>query len=114
MAPKTPLPPGEALLRLLGLGYRARKVVIGVDHVRAGLQADQFACLVIASDVTQRAQDKVVRLAVARGVPLLAGPSAEAIGARLGRPGVMVAGVLDRALAAGLAGAASGSAHREA
>ena len=114
METKTPLPPGEALLRLLGLGYRARKVVIGVDQVRAGLQADQFACLVVASDVTKRAQEKVVRLAVARGVLLLAGPSAEAIGARLGRPGVMVAGVLDRAFAKGLAMAATGGVHREA
>jgi ribosomal protein L7Ae-like RNA K-turn-binding protein len=114
MAPKTPLPPGEALLRLLGLGYRARKVVIGVDQVREGLQADRFACLIVAADASPRAQEKVVRLAVARGVVLLAGPSAEAIGARLGRPGVMVAGVLDRALATGLAQAASGSVHREA
>ena len=45
-----------------------------------------------------------------RGVPLLPGPSAEAIGTRLGRPGVMVAGVLDRALAQGLAEASRGGA----
>ena len=84
------------------------------QRVREGLRADRFACLIVASDVTKRAQEKVVRLAAARGVLLLAGPSAEAIGARLGRPGVMVAGVLDRALATGLAGAATGSVHREA
>jgi ribosomal protein L7Ae-like RNA K-turn-binding protein len=90
------------VLRLLGLGYRARSVVIGVDQVRAGLQADRFACLVVASDASPRAREKVLRLALARGVPLVAGPSAELIGGRLGRPMVMVAGVVDRALADGL------------
>ncbi len=38
----------------------------------------------------------------------------EAIGARLGKPGVMVAGVLDRALAQGLAEAAKGGTQTEA
>src|SRR6266850_4127757 len=101
MVAKTPVPRAERLLRLLGLGLRARQVVVGVDQVRSGLQADRFACVVVAGDASPRAKDKVVRLATARGVPLLAGPSAEMIGARLGRPAVMVVGVVDRALAQG-------------
>jgi ribosomal protein L7Ae-like RNA K-turn-binding protein len=111
---RTPEPRAEALLRLLGLGSRARQVVIGVDRVRAALQAGQVACVVVAEDVSPRAREKVVRLAAGRGVPLLSGPSAVAIGARLGRPGVMVAGVLDRALARGLAEASQGGAPMEA
>jgi ribosomal protein L7Ae-like RNA K-turn-binding protein len=111
---KRPGPPAERLLGLLGLGYRARRVVIGVDPVRAGLQAGRFACLVLASDASPRAREKVVRLAEARGVPLLAGPPAEEMGRRLGRPAVMVAGVVDRALADGLAKAARGGAPMEA
>jgi ribosomal protein L7Ae-like RNA K-turn-binding protein len=107
-------PRAEQLLRLLGLGLRARQVVIGVDQVRAALRAGTVACVVVAADVSPRAQEKVVRLAAGRGVPLLPGPSAEAIGARLGRPGVMVAGVLDRALAHGLAEASRGGAPMEA
>jgi ribosomal protein L7Ae-like RNA K-turn-binding protein len=110
----TPDPRAEALLRLLGLGFRARQVVIGVDQVRAELQAGRVACVVVAADVSPRAQEKVVRLAAGRGVPLLPGPSAEAIGTRLGRPGIMVAGVLDRALAHGLAKASRGGAPQEA
>jgi ribosomal protein L7Ae-like RNA K-turn-binding protein len=105
---KTPDPRVERLLRLLGLGFRARQVVIGVDQVRAELKAGRVACVVVAADVSPRAAEKVVRLAVGKGVPLLPGPSAEAIGARLGRQGIMVAGVLDRALAQGLAEAAPG------
>ncbi len=85
-----------------------------MDQLRVTLQAGKVVCVVVASDVSPRAQEKVVRLAAAKGVPLLAGPSAEAIGARLGKPGVMVAGVLDRALAQGLAEAAKGGTQMEA
>jgi len=114
MAARTPAPPAERVLRLLGLGVRGRQVVIGVDPVRAGLQADRFACVVMAEDASPRAREKVVRLALAKGVPLLTGPAARAIGDRLGRPAVMAVGVLDRALAQGLADAAPGGAHTEA
>lgn len=101
------------MLRLLGLGFRARQVIVGVDLVRARLQAGSVECVVVASDASARAEEKVVRLATGKGVPLLAGPPAEAIGARLGRPPVMVAAVLDRALARGLADAGPGGAPTE-
>jgi ribosomal protein L7Ae-like RNA K-turn-binding protein len=58
--------------------------------------------VVLAEDASPRARDKVVRLASAKGVPLLAGPSAEAIGVQLGKPPVMAVGVRDRALAGGM------------
>lgn len=85
-----------------------------MDQLRVQLQAGKVVCVVVAADASPRAREKVVRLAAATGVPLLAGPPAEAIGARLGKPGVMVAGVLDRALAQGLAQAAEGGTPMEA
>lgn len=114
MAETKPQPPAERLLRLLGLGNRARNVVIGVDQVRTGLQADRFKCVVVASDASPRAQDKVVRLAKGKGVPLIAGPTSMEIGERFGSPPVMVVGVVDGALAQGLADAVQGSAQTEA
>jgi len=102
------------LLRLLGLGVRAGTVIVGVDQVRAAIQRGDVACVVVAADASRRAQEKVVRLAAGRGVPLLPGPPAADLGTRLGRPAVMVAGVLDRALAAGLAEASRGGAPMEA
>ena len=96
----------SGVLGLLGLGVRAGSVVIGVDAVRAALQAGKCACVVVASDATPRADEKVVRLARAKGVPLVDGPSATVLGERLGRPPVMVVGIRDRALAAGVQGAA--------
>lgn len=91
-----------ALLGLLGLGERARSLAVGVEAVRRELQAGQLRCVVVAADASPRAVEKVVRLATAREIPVVAGPGAEAIGARLGRPPVMVVGVRDRALADGV------------
>ena len=76
--------------------------MIGVDRVRAGLQAGAFRCLVVAADASPRAIEKVVRLARTRRVPIVAGPPARAIGARMGKPGIMVVGVTDPGLARGL------------
>jgi ribosomal protein L7Ae-like RNA K-turn-binding protein len=93
---------GTRLLGLIGLGYRARRLVLGVDAVRRELQARKCWCVVVAEDASPRAREKVVRLASARGVPIVPGPRAAAIGAQLGKPPVMVVGVRDRALADGM------------
>jgi len=73
-----------------------------VDAVRQELQAGKCRCVVVAEDASRRAREKVVRLAAAKGVPLVAGPGAATIGAQLGRPPVMAVGVRDRALADGM------------
>ena len=98
----------SGVLGLLGLGIRAGNVVVGVDAVRRSLQARECRCIVVARDASQRAREKVVRLATAIGVPQVEGPEAALLGARLGKPPVMVAGVRDAALADGIvrAGAA--------
>lgn len=99
---RSPVPGHERLLGLLGLGLRAGRIAVGADAVRKELQAGKCCCVVLAEDASPRARDKVVRLASAKGVPLLAGPSAEAIGVQLGKPPVMAVGVRDRALAGGM------------
>jgi ribosomal protein L7Ae-like RNA K-turn-binding protein len=97
----------KGLLGLIGLGYRARTVTIGVDAVRKDLQAGKCWCVVVAEDASPRTMDKVVRLAAAKEIPLLPGPSAAAIGAQVGKPPVMAVGVRDRALAGGMVQLAS-------
>ena len=92
----------ERVTRLLGLGLRAGRVVVGVAGVRSGLQRGEFACVVLASDASGRTFDKVTRLAHAKGVPLITGPQAAELGAKLGRPPVQAVGVEDPALAKGL------------
>jgi ribosomal protein L7Ae-like RNA K-turn-binding protein len=90
------------LLGLLGLGYRGGRVAVGVNAVRKELQAGKCWCVVVAEDASPRTVEKVVRLATAKGVPVIPGPGAAAIGAQLGRPPVMAVGVRDRALAGGM------------
>jgi ribosomal protein L7Ae-like RNA K-turn-binding protein len=98
----------EALTRLLGLGLRARRVVLGVTGVRARLQRGRLACVVLASDASPRTREKVERLAVVRGVPVLQGPAAVRLGAGLGRPAVQAVGVVDAGLARGLVASLGG------
>jgi ribosomal protein L7Ae-like RNA K-turn-binding protein len=92
----------ERVVRLLGLGLRAGRVVIGVAGVRAQLQRDRVQCVVLAGDASARTREKVARLARARGVPIIEGPAATALGAGLGRAPVQAVGVQDGALARGL------------
>ncbi|HXQ30173.1 MAG TPA: ribosomal L7Ae/L30e/S12e/Gadd45 family protein [Gemmatimonadales bacterium] len=93
---------------LLGLGMRARSVVVGVAGVRARLRSGSVRCVVLAADASARTRDKVERLAVARGVPVVRGPEAAALGAGLGRPPVQAVGVEDGALARGVVEATGG------
>ncbi|HTK57152.1 MAG TPA: ribosomal L7Ae/L30e/S12e/Gadd45 family protein [Gemmatimonadales bacterium] len=96
----------EPLLRLLGLGVRGGNVLMGVDGLRTALQHDEVICVVLASDLSERAMEKVGRLAIGKGLPVLAGPDAATLGDRLGRPPVQAVGVKDRALADGVVRAA--------
>lgn len=92
----------SGLIGLLGLGLRAGNVIVGVEAVRRALQAGDCRCLVVASDASQRALEKTVRLATALGIPRVAGPAAVELGSRLGKPPVMVVGVRDPALVDGI------------
>jgi len=92
----------ERLLRLLGLGERSRKLGVGVDATRAQLQRGDVRLVIVASDASERAAEKVIRLARARSVTVVPGPTAAQMGDRLGRPPVMTVAVRDRDLAAGI------------
>lgn len=92
----------QPLLRLLGLGLKARSVVVGVAGVRARLQSGALSCVVVAADASPRTREKVERLARARRVPVLRGPLAAELGAGLGLATVQAVGVEDGQLARGL------------
>ena len=90
------------VVRLLGLGLRAGRVVVGVAGVRGQLRRDALRCVVLAADASPRTRDEVERLARARGVPVVRGPDALQLGAGLGRRPVQAVGVRDAGLARGL------------
>ncbi|MGE0353828.1 MAG: L7Ae/L30e/S12e/Gadd45 family ribosomal protein [Gemmatimonadales bacterium] len=102
------------LLGLLGLGVRSRSVVVGTDRVREALQRSEVRCVVMAADASPRATEKVLRLAQARSVPVITGPDAATLGARLGKPPVMAVGVCNAALAAGIVRQGAGQSVTEA
>ncbi len=89
-------------LGLLGLGMRAGSVVVGTGGVRAALQRDELALVMVANDRSSRTEEKVLRLARARGVPLVVGPSADDLGRSVGRGSVQAVGVRDAKLATGI------------
>jgi ribosomal protein L7Ae-like RNA K-turn-binding protein len=94
----------EEQLRLLGLGMRAGRVIVGTGGVRAALQRGELDLVVVAADHSPRTAEKVVRLARAMGIETLEGPPASQLGRRLGRSSVQSVGVRDRQLTAGILG----------
>jgi ribosomal protein L7Ae-like RNA K-turn-binding protein len=100
--PRSDVDPHRRLLALLGLGMRSRGVVVGVDQVRAAAKSGTLALAVVASDAAHNSRDKVLPLLAAKRVPVLDGPSAEQLGAALGRGATAAVGVVDRALANGM------------
>lgn len=81
---------------------RAGTVVVGTSGVRAELQRGKVVLVVVADDRSPRTEEKVGRLARARGIPVLTGPRAEALGRQIGRAAVQAVGVRDAQLAAGI------------
>jgi ribosomal protein L30E len=102
-------PAREALLGLIGLGVRGGLALPGVDVTCAWVRQGKCRVVIVASDASRRARLKVLQPAKRAGVPVITGPDAETLGARLGRPPVMVVAVRDQSLAAGILAAAARS-----
>jgi ribosomal protein L7Ae-like RNA K-turn-binding protein len=90
------------MLRLLGLGVRGRKVVVGVEMVRQATQKGTLVLALVAPDASRHSREKVLPLLAARRVPVIEGPSAKALGAAVGREAAAAVGVIDRDLASGI------------
>jgi len=104
---ETPHPKYEAMLGLIGLGVRGGLALPGVDVTCAWVRQGKCQAVIMASDASRRATQKVAQPAKRAGIPVIIGPDAETLGARLGRPPVMVVGVRDPSLAAGIIAAAA-------
>lgn len=90
------------LLRLVGLGVRSRGAVIGVQQVRDAALRNRLAFAVVAPDASRHSLDKVLPLLAARRIRWVAGPSASALGAAVGRDAAAAVGIVDRQLAKGI------------
>ena len=92
----------ERLLRLIGLGVRARNVVVGVEQVRTAARKGNLVLAVIAPDASANSREKVVPLLRARRVMFVEGPTAAELGAAVGREQTAAVGVVDPQLARGI------------
>ena len=92
----------QKVMRLVGLGMRGRGVVVGVNQVREAAKANKIVYAIVASDVSENSQDKVVPLLNARRVRFIEVPSAVELGTAVGREKTAVVGIVDRQLAAGI------------
>lgn len=95
------------VLGLLGLGIRARTVVIGVEQVRAAAHKGKLALVVVASDVSENSRDKIIPLIRAKRIVSLEGPTGAELGQCVGKEITAVVGVTDAALANGIRAAAA-------
>ena len=84
------------------MGVHAGSVVVGVAGVRAALQRGEVVLVVVADDHGARTDEKVIRLARGKGIPVVRAPGATTLGTRLGRGEIQALGVKDRHLAAGM------------
>ena len=92
----------QKLLRLLGLGVRARGVVVGVEQVREAARRGKLSLVVVAPDASRHSLQKVVPLLRARRIRYVEGPPAAALGAAVGRESTAAVGVVDPQLARGI------------
>lgn len=92
----------QRVLRLVGLGARARNVVVGVEQVREAAKSNKLKFALVAPDASENSRDKVVPLLNARRVRFVEGPTAAQLGAAVGRDQTVAVGITDHNLAKGI------------
>jgi ribosomal protein L7Ae-like RNA K-turn-binding protein len=92
----------QKVMRLLGLGVRARGVIVGVKQVREAARSNKVHFAIVASDASENSREKIAPLLNARRVRFIEVPSAVELGAAVGREQTTVIGIVDRQLAAGV------------
>ena len=99
-------------MRLLGLGVRSRGAVVGVERVREAAGKGTLLLAVVAPNASRHSLEKVRPLLAAKRVPVIEGPSAEALGHAVGRESTAAVGVTDPNLARGIHDALASAALR--
>lgn len=103
----------DRVLRLIGLGVRARNVVVGVERVREAAKKGSLELVFVAPDASTNSRDKIVPLLRARHIKFVEGPTAAELGAAVGREQTAAVGVIDRQLARGIRELAEASVARD-
>ncbi|MFN8572732.1 MAG: ribosomal L7Ae/L30e/S12e/Gadd45 family protein [Gemmatimonadaceae bacterium] len=90
------------MLGLVGLGVRARNVVVGVERVRDAAKRGTLRMAIVAPDASRNSLEKVVPMLTAKRIRTFQGPSAAALGGAVGRETTAAVGITNGALARGV------------
>jgi ribosomal protein L7Ae-like RNA K-turn-binding protein len=101
-APPVDLEVERRVVGLIGLGMRARNVVVGVEQVRVAARRGRVVLALVAPDASRHSRDKVLPLLAARRVRVVERLSAATLGSAVGRESVAAVGITDASLAAGV------------
>jgi ribosomal protein L7Ae-like RNA K-turn-binding protein len=99
----------DRILRLVGLGVRGRGAVVGVEQVRQAAKSGKLALAIVAADAAANSREKLLPLLNARHISFIEVPSAEELGAAVGRDQTAAIGIVDPALATGIRELTAGS-----
>src|SRR5687768_14391878 len=83
----------EAVLRLLGLATRAGVLLPGTDRVREAARSGDLRFAIVAEDISDNSQDKLLPLLRSRGVPHAVGFRRSELGAAVGRAPLSAVGI---------------------
>ncbi|WP_170008728.1 YlxQ family RNA-binding protein [Bacillus fonticola] len=86
----------EAWMSLLGLAYRARKVVSGEELVIGEVRKRKVSLVLLSSDASENTVKKVTNKCTSYGVPLRRVADRESLGNAIGKPARVVVGVTDK------------------
>ncbi|RMF63912.1 MAG: hypothetical protein D6743_10035 [Calditrichaeota bacterium] len=85
----------DKALQILRFAYRARKITLGMTATRAGLKKRKVKAVLLASDLSPHAKNKVASEAAGQGLPVLGIASKAQLGELFGRDEVGIVGILD-------------------
>lgn len=90
------------VLGLLGLGVRARNVVVGVEQVRVAARRGTLALAIVAPDASPNSRKKLLPMLTAKRIPVREGLAADTLGELVGRETTAAIGITDASLARGV------------
>lgn len=83
----------EAVLRLLGLAARAGALLPGTERVREAARSGTLRFALVAEDISDNSQDKLLPLLSSRGVPHVVRFQRAELGAAVGKAPLSAVGI---------------------
>jgi ribosomal protein L7Ae-like RNA K-turn-binding protein len=90
---------GSNSLAYIGLAYRAGRALAGTAACEKGIKTREVRLLLMQRELSEGTRNKFLRISERSGVEVRVVDEPGSIGRAIGRPEVMLVGVLDRGLA---------------